>query len=852
MKRRMLLFCLLVSASLYAQLPAPEDFFGFRMGADYRLAAWDRIVEYFKTLDEASDRMEVSELGKSTEGNPLILAVISSRENLIRIDEIKRAARRMTDVRGLNSEGARALARQEKILVLITCSIHATEVGAAQAMPELVHDLLSNDTPENREILDNVVFLLVPSFNPDGLVMVKDWYDQYVDTEFEGGRMPWLYQLYTGHDNNRDAIMLTQVESQMINRILYHDWLPPVYLDMHQMGNRGFRIFVPPYINPLNPNIHPLIVWENALFGEGMALDLEAAGKSGVGTSAAFTGWWQGAFLMTAMFHNTIGLLTELASCRVATPVFLDKQDLSGGRRGFPSYQKVMNFPNPWPGGWWRLRDIVEYDLIAAKSVLMTAARNRERVLYNRYLMCKQAVEAGKSEPPYAFVVPRIQTDWGTACRMIDVLLAGGVEVHRAKGDFEADDIPYGEGSFVVLMAQPFRPFAKDVLEPQAYPDIRESAGGPPIRPYDMAGWTLPLQMGVKAVPVTRSFDAELERIQQVPTDETDIPSRAGWGFVLSHAENHTFIVVNRLLSQGANVYWTTGPIAADRSMMPPGTILVPRRYQRDLRTATEGLSVTVKSIERTPRGDFYLLKPVRLGLYKPWTSSMQEGWNRWLLERYEFPFRSVLNEEFRAGNLVERYDAIVIPDMRASGIVEGREPGTIPPAFAEGIGSDGVAHMKAFVEAGGVLITIDEASELVMGDFGLPVRNALDGVPADDFYCPGSILGMEYDNTHPVAYGMEKSGIGFFARSRAYRVLPNFQVEAKTVAKYPSKRILKSGYLLGEGKIANRASVVDVPLGKGRVILIGFDPVNRIHAQATFKLLFNAILLGGAGITTL
>lgn len=398
MKRVIVAICviLLVSTIVFGQVQAPGDFFGFQLGSDYKLAGWDQIVSYFRMLDDGSEKVQVLDLGQSTEGKPFIMAVISSAENMARLDEIKRASKRLSDSRGLNEETARTLARTEKIIVLITCSLHATEVGAAQASPELTYDLVTKETHQNRQILDNVVFLYVPSFNPDGLMMVKDWYDEYVETEFEGSSLPWLYQLYTGHDNNRDAVMLTQVESQMVNRVLYHDWLPPIYLDMHQMGNRGPRIFVPPYIDPLNPNIDPLIVWENALFGEGMALDLEIHGKAGVGTSHFFTGWWQGAFLMTAMWHNTVGLLTELASCKVATPIFQEKGDLQGGGRGFPSYQKMMNFPNPWPGGWWRLRDIVEYDLIAAKSILQTAAVNREKLLFNRYLMSRRAVEAGE------------------------------------------------------------------------------------------------------------------------------------------------------------------------------------------------------------------------------------------------------------------------------------------------------------------------------------------------------------------------------------------------------------------------------------------------------------------------
>ena len=854
MKKRMfLLFIVMMMAvSGFGQVQSPEEFFGFRLGSDYKLAGWNEIVTYFRLLDEGSDRVQVQELGKSTQGNPFILAVISSEENMKRIDDIRRGSRRIADPRGLNDEGGRALARKEKVIVLITCSLHATEVGAAQMVPELVYDLITEDTQENREILDNVVFVLVPSFNPDGLIMVKDWYDQYVETEFEGSYMPWLYQLYTGHDNNRDAFMLTQVESKMVNRILYHDWHPQIYLDMHQMGNSASRIFVPPFIDPLNPNVDPLVVWEINLMGEAMGMELEAQGKSGVGTSHYFTGWWEGAFMMNGWWHNIVGILTELASCKVASPVFQNKDDLQGGGRGFPAYRKMMTFPNPWPGGWWRLRDIVEYDYIAAKALLKTAAKYRESVLYNRYLMGKKAVENGVNEPPYAFLVPQDQKDVATTLKMIDVMMDGGVEVHRAAEPFTADGIPYPEGTYVILMAQPFRAYAKDLLERQEYPDIRESENGPPIRPYDVSGWSLGYQMGVRTIPVINTFDVMLEKVTHVEFGKTVLPGRTGYGYVLSPGENQSYIAVNRLLKKGVSVYRAADALSVNGLDMPPGAILVRSRDQRALQSAVNDLMFTVKTIRKSPEGKVYEIKPGRLGMYKPWMPAMHEGWSRWILEQYEFSYKNIHNEELRVGDLRERYDVIYIPDIWAEGVLKGREKGTVPPRYAEGIGAEGLTHLKKFVEAGGTLITMDSSSDLLIGEFGLPVANVLKDVKRKDFYCPGSILAMEYDISHPIAYGMEKEGIAFFARSPAFKVIPNFQVEAKVAAKYPAKHILKSGFLLGEEKIANKASIVEVPMGNGRVILIGFDAVNRAQAHVTFKILFNAILYGGAESTKL
>ena len=840
-----IVFCL----SAAAQVQDPESFFGFRPGSDYKLAGWEEIVTYFHLLDDAFEEVQVRELGKSTQENDFIMVVISSAENMQRLDEIRSISRRLSDAR-MSEAQAERLAEEGKIVVLITCSLHATEVGAAQASPELVHHLVTADTPENRSILENVVFLLVPSFNPDGLIMVKEWYDAHLETAFEGSSMPWLYHLYVGHDNNRDACMLTQAESRLVNRVLYHDWLPQVYLDMHQMGNSGARIFVPPFIDPLNPNTDPLIVWENALFGNRMAMDLNARGKEGVGTSHAFTSWWEGAFLMNAWWHNTVGLLTELASCRIATPVFQTMEDLRGGRRGMAEYAKLVNFPDPWPGGWWRLRDIVEYDLIAARSVLKLAAQDRETLLYNRFLMGKNALKAGAENPPYAYVIPTGQRDRASASRLVQVLLEGGVEVHRARSDFRADEVPYDQGAYVVLMEQSFRSWAKDILEPQAYPDIREFEGGPPIQPYDVAGWTLPLQMGVEAVKVTRHFEVELERVTERPADAIRLPRNPAYGYGFSHSENDGFILTNRLMAEGFDVYWSSESIIEEGRSLPAGTVIVPVRQSNldgAIESASSGLDLELFGLRRAPHISAYHLRPVRLGIYQPWTASMHEGWSRWLLETYEFPFRNIRNEELRAGNLQARFDVIYIPDIWAEGILKGREKGSVPPEFAEGIGHEGLSHLKDFVESGGTLICMDSSSDLLTGTFGLPVTNVLNDVSRRDFYCPGSILAAEYNTEHPVAYGMTEKSIAFFARSPAFKIIPNFKIEADAVAVYPSRHLLKSGFLLGEGKLAEKIAVVDVSLGGGHVVLIGFDAINRAQAHATYKILFNAILYGTA-----
>ncbi len=840
--------------SLNAQIiSSPESFLGFKVGEDYKLASWEQIVNYFNLLDESSDKIRVTELGKSTEGNPFIMAVVSSSENMLNLDEYKSIARRLA-VGGISEQQAGRLSKEGKSVLLVTCGIHASEVGAAQMSMELAYKLITEQTPENREILDNVIFLLVPSFNPDGLIMVRDWYNKYLQTPYEASGMPWLYHKYTGHDNNRDAFMLTQVESQYVTKILYKDWFPQVYLDAHQMGRSGPRLFVPPFADPANPNVDPLVWRGIALMGSHMAAGLQANGHSGVVSNAMYTGWWEGAFLMEAFFHNCIGLLTEMASVNIASPVFQRFSELSGARRGMRGYEIAMNFPDPWKGGWWRLRDIVDYELTASFSLLDACATYKEELLYNIWKMGNNAVEKGKNEPPYAYIIPKKQWDTPTSLKMLDVLIQGGIEVHRSRSSFIADGIEYPEGTYVILMSQPYRAFAKDMLEPQKYPDIRQYADGPPVPPYDVAGWTLPYQMGVKVREVITPIQGDFVTVNKIEMLKGEVPSDKGDEYILKHNTNNSIIAVNRLLKDGYELYLSADKIKVGEEEYPSGTIIISSKtgiYEK-LKSLAEELSLEFVSASNSIPGKGYKVRKPRFGMYKPWSASMSEGWNRWLLEKYEFEFKNILNSEMKAGTLNERYDVIYVPDIRAEGIIEGRAEGTVPPAFAKGIGNEGLANLKEFVKNGGTLIMLDSACELVIGELGLPVVNVLKGIDSEKFFCPGSILKIEVNNNHPVGFGMENEAAANFSRSPAFRVIPSFNIDAEVVAKYPAKNPLMSGWILGEKNIFNRAAVVDIPYEKGHVILIGFNVIQRAQAYGTFKILFNSIFYGASELTEL
>lgn len=483
MKRVLSLLLFLASTVGAATLPTPSQFLGFEVGADRKLADYRQVVSYLRALDAASPRLELVSLGKTTLGEDMVMAVISSEENMRNLTRIKETARKLADPRGLSDADIDRLASEGKAIVLVTCNIHSTEIASSQMAMEWAHDLAASDDAETRRRLDNVVVLLVPSLNPDGQIMVTEWYRKYLGTRYEGGRLPWLYHPYVGHDNNRDFFMLTQVETRNMNRAIYKEWFPQVFVDEHQMGSTGPRMFIPPFADPVDPDVHPLIWREANVVGSNMAFRLEQAGKPGMIYGYSFDAYWLGGTRNTGWWKNITGLLLETASARVATPIFVEPSELQGGSKGLVEYKATINHPNPWKGGWWRLRDVMDYERIASDALVETAADRRVDLLRDIATRAKAAVALA---PGDAFRIPRQQRDWPTAQFMTSLLLQHGVEVMQNEN-----------GDYFVPMAQPYSKFVVEMLEPQRYPEVRLQPGKEILRPYDIATWTLPLAMGV-------------------------------------------------------------------------------------------------------------------------------------------------------------------------------------------------------------------------------------------------------------------------------------------------------------------------------------------------------------------
>ncbi len=824
-------FVLSLALPVAAAPPSPAEHLRLPVGADRTLADWGQIVSYFRALDAASDRVEVTTIGTSTRGEEMILAAISSPENLANQRRLREVARRLADPRGLSEAEATALVGEGKAVLLVTCGIHASEIGASQMAMEWAHALATAEDAETKRRLSEVVLLLVPSLNPDGHRMEVDWYRKNLGTRWEGSRMPWLYHHYVGHDNNRDFAQLTQAETKAISRVLYHDWFPQVFLDEHQMGTSGPRMFVPPYADPLDPDIDPLVIREVNMIGSLMSMRLEQAGKSGVISAWAFDVSWPGGSKNTAWWKNVTGVLTEVASVRLATPIEVPPTELRGGGKGLVEYGPQVNFPNPWRGGTWRLRDVMDYERVASDAIHEYCATHREDVLRN--MLAKARASIAAAAPGEGYRIPMAQRDPATARALAALLVEHGVEV-------KADST----GDAWVPLAQPYGRFVREMLEVQRFPEVKLVPGKEIVAPYDVTAWSLPLSMGVTVekgrLPESLRPLGATGPVPSLPSGTTAV--------ALGPESPERWKVVAAARKGGA-----VSILPAADGAFAAGTIVLDAAAAEAASRAAADLGLQLAPLAAAPAGAKPFRAP-RVGLYKPWSASMDEGWTRFLLERYGFAPLTLDNAALRAGKLGARLDVIVLPDVDKEVIADGkpkREEGAMRyfpdprPEYAGGLGKEGAAALRAFVEGGGTLVALGSSTEYLVEELGLPVRNALARVKGDEFLCPGGLVRLDVSPTHPVTWGLPTSVPGFLDGPLAFQTtIPGAEMTREVLAAYPAdgRDVLVAGWIRGEEKLARNAAAVALTLGKGKVVLLGFRPQHRAQTNATFPFLFNSL----------
>jgi hypothetical protein len=806
-----------ISSSAYAQkptgrvfqsaaVPSPKSILGFEPGDDRTIADWSQITNYFSRLDKASDRIVVKSLGQSTLKRPLFVAFISARENILALDKYKDIQQQLADPRKVSTAVQRdRLIASGKTVVTISCSIHSTEIVASQMSMQLAYELATAQDAETKEILQNTIVLLIPSPNPDGVDIVANWYRKSLGTPYEGREPPELYHHYAGHDDNRDWFMLNLKETQLVTRLLWHEWFPEIVYDVHQQGSNGSRFFIPPFFDPANPNIDPLLLRQVGLIGHKVAADLQSAGFKGVLTNALYDTWWHGGFRTAPYFHNSIGILSEAASAQLMTPATVSGEQLArSSTRGMRSAaEPTTNFPDPWAAGTWRPRSIMEMELIAARGILSLAAKYRSSYLHNFYELGRKNIEEPiQSNQPIAYLVPAGLSRDEAVAKLIGSLIEQGVEVFRLDSELH---LSYGPqtlqrtnsiseklgtyrsliasttamqevpaGSYIVFLAQPQRKNILALFEPQIYPN-RLTGTGEAERPYDVAGWTLPLQLGVEAPAVLAIREAVGDRKLTLLKDENEV--------------------------------------RADLALTPR------------------------KSDESPIRNP--IAKNLRIGIYKGWIGNMDEGWTRYVFDTFNVPYTSLRDSEVKEANLGAKYDVILLPSQRDREIIEGNPASNLPEQYRGGIGDTGVSNLKEFANSGGTIICFDASCDLLIKQFKLPITNVLEGLRSSDFYCPGSIVSLDLDNRSPVTATLPSTLPAFFINSSAFA---STDANVHVIARYAKTNVLRSGWLLGEDKLRGQIALAEMQFGKGRLVLFGFRPQHRGQTWATFPLIWNSI----------
>lgn len=848
-------------------LKTPEQFFGFKPGTDRMLFSYEKLIEYLFLLDNTSAKMKMAEIGKTPMGKPMYVVFVSSEKNLQQLDELKAMNKKLALDYNLSDDELNNLVEKGKVFLMTTLSMHSTEVGPTQAFPLVLYETLNSNDKQTEWMLDQMVWMVVPNENPDGMDMIVDHYNKFKGTKYERTTMPGIYHKYTGHDNNRDFVLLSQQDIKNVARLYNTEWYPQVLVDKHQMSMDGTRYFVPPYHDPIAENIEAELWNWAGIFGAQMIKDMTAQGLAGVSQHVDFDNYWPGS-TETSMWKNVVSFLTEAASTQHASPIYIEPSELTVDGKGLAEYKKSINMPLPWPGGWWKLSDIVEYEVSSMKSILSTTAFNKEKLLQFRNIMCKKQVNIGKTKPPYYYILPQKQKDKSELNSLISLLKEHGVNLYALTENIQSGQQFFAKGDIALPLAQPYRAFIKEVMEKQNFPIRHYTPGGEMIKPYDITSWSLPMSKGLISYEIKNKELLIEDKLAELPLEtknNTEIPDNYAYA-LFNASENESYAIAFKAIENQLNVIRIDSFIDNDKKInIEKGSFAIEKSDQTIALIKNSGAQPIFIYDKKQIIGN--LIKMPRIAVVETWFHDMDGGWTRFFLDSYKIPFKVIRPGEFAATDLAKNFDVIIIPDNNKDILMNGKrktedsyDESKFPPGYAKGIGEEGFAKIMNFIDAGGIILAWGEAVNLFTGtlkivrehdkvketeEFKLPFDNMAEQLEKKGLYVPGSLFKLKLAAGSPLTIGMENYAGVFYEGKQVFTTrIPNFDMDRRIISTFAHENMLMSGYAENEEKIAEKAAMLWIKKGKGQFVFYSFSPTYRAYTSGIYKLVFNAILM--------
>lgn len=841
-------------------IPTPESVFGFPVGADYKLFTYDQSIEYFRKLAAASNRIKLIHVGKTANGKDWTVAIISSPENLAKLAQYRAINMRLAHPDGLTDAEAKRLAHDGKVFVDISGGLHASEIAGSQHTPQVAYELLSRaNEPDMKAILDNDIFFLWPSINPDGQDIVVNWCRARDAAQGQPIAPMELYEKYVGHDNNRDSYMLNVVESRVIQRT-WREWEPDIVYVQHQSSPFPTRIWIPPFADPIGYRAPAIMGREVNAIGTRIAEELDAHGQPGaVHQLETYDAWYPGYIDYMPMYQNIPSWWTETQGGNCATPRTTTLDSLP------PAYRRLQPttmYVSPWAEGKWGLRDAVNYMVTADLATLNYAAKFKDEVLFNRYQAGRNTIQQFRTSAPFAYIIAQDQHDPVAPVELLRRMAFMGIRIKQLDRDASYAGTTYPKGTWVIPMDQEYAQLVRELFEPQRYPDLSDDT------PYDAAGWTLPYQMNVNVVegqvPLPDEFRAAMKPVQGKAVDwhvAADEPfttnaeaagivpapggvSGSGDQLVLDPAQNASFQLINRALAQGATLRFAPAAAGHDARYVVSGL---------DAARADAWAKELFVRAERTASAPASVAAPTRIAVYKSAPGVMDEGWTEWLFDTNGFKYSLITPADIRAGNLTSRFDVIVFASQGLGagggrggrgGGGGGRAGGAGRGGAADSVAAEEIRAVDEFVRGGGTVVAWNQGATSLANALRLPVRNVVGGVPRREFFTGGSVMQVITDPTHPIMAGMPERADVFVFNSPVFTTLDGF--DGSVLAKFPSDVTpLRSGFLSGPQFIQGFAAALDVKHDRGHAVLFAFQPQWRGQPTGTFRTVFNSAFFG-------